>query len=52
MTHSKAFEETMQDCKKIFIFTHQHIPGDLINGEITNVHVTKANGIKRLMEMG
>lgn len=50
MAHSKAFEETMQDCKEIFIFTHQQVPGDLINGEITNANVTKASGIKRLMK--
>ncbi len=50
MEHSKAFEETMQDCSKIFIFTHQYVPGNLINGEITNTGINKASGIKHLMD--
>lgn len=49
LEHAKAFETTMQDCTEIFIFTHQHVLGNLVNGEITNAHVTKASGIKRLL---
>ena len=47
--HSKAFEATMQDCTEIFIFTHQHVLGDMVNGEITNANINKASGIKHLM---
>jgi hypothetical protein len=49
LAHAKILESKLKDCSEISVFTHQQISGDLINGEITSIGVTKASGIKLLM---
>lgn len=49
LKQAKALESKLRNRSAIKVFTHDIVEGDLINGEITVSHVTKASGIKMMM---